>query len=52
VIVVARILEDEEGEHWPLPVRTKKMEMDEAEKAVEAARKIFEETQRRAAASK
>jgi hypothetical protein len=47
VIVACRVLEDDEGDHWPLPVRTEKMELAEAEQAVEQSRKVFEETMQR-----
>ncbi len=51
VILACRPLEDEEGELWPLPVRTKAMELAESEQAVEESRKIFEETILRATAA-
>lgn len=46
VLIAARVLEDEEGEYWPLPVRTPEIELAEAEQDVEEARQIFEATMR------
>lgn len=43
VIFACRPLEDAEGEHWPLPVRTKEMELAESAQAVADSRKTLED---------
>lgn len=51
VIVAVRPIEDAEGEDWPLPVRTREMEIAEAEAEMKEAEEIFNEVIARAALS-
>lgn len=47
VIVASRILENEDGDSWPLPVRTRAIEEKESADALEESRVMFEEALKR-----